>query len=204
MFSLSANAFIPAFITEHAIFLRSWYRDPRTVGAILPSGSALAEAIVRDIGSRHAPVLELGSGTGAFTRRLVAQGIAPRELHLVELDSGFAKRLRRTFPGAQVYECDARRLALPDDVSGDIGATVSGLPLLNMSAKAKMALLQCVFAQMRPGAPLYAFTYGWGCPISRRLLDRLGLRAECTESVLRNLPPARVWKITRRAPCPRP
>jgi phospholipid N-methyltransferase len=203
MLSMSGNACMP-FIAEHAQFIRSWYRDPRTVGAILPSGAALAEAIVREVDAHHAPVLELGSGTGAFTRRLVAQGIAPRQLHLVELDEGFARRLGRTFPGASVHQCDARRLVLPDHVRGRIGATVSGLPLLNMSARAKMALLQAVFAQMRPAAALYAFSYGWGCPVSQRLLDRLGLRAERVATVLRNIPPARVWKITRRGPCPRP
>ncbi|CAM3358714.1 class I SAM-dependent methyltransferase [Bordetella flabilis] len=200
--SLSAHACMP-FIAEQAQFIRSWYRAPRTVGAVLPSGSALAEAIVRDVDVRHVPVLELGSGTGAFTRRLVAHGIALNQLHLVELDSGFARRLRQAFPGARVHECDARRLTLPEGVRGHIGATVSGLPLLNMSARAKMALLHGVFAQMRPGAALYAFSYGWGCPVSQRLLDRLGLRAECVATVLRNVPPARVWKITRRAPCPR-
>lgn len=202
MLAMSASVRMP-FIAEHAQFIRGWYRAPRTVGAILPSGSALAEAIVRDVGARQAPVLELGSGTGAFTRRLVAQGVPPGQLHLVELDEGFARRLRQAFPGARVHECDARRLVLPDGVRGRIGATISGLPLLNMSAKAKMALLPGVFAQMRPGAALYAFSYGWGCPVSQRLLDRLGLRAECIATVLRNIPPARVWKITLRGPCRR-
>jgi phospholipid N-methyltransferase len=187
-------------IAEHAVFLKSWYRSPRTVGAILPSGSALAAAITRDIDAAHAPVLELGSGTGAFTRQLVARGIAPRDLHLVERDPDFADRLRRAFPGAHVHEDDARNLVLPEGARGNVGATVSGLPLLNMSARAKMALLRRVFGQMRPGAALYAFSYGWGCPISQRLLDRLGLRAEKVATVHRNFPPARVWKITRRGP----
>jgi phospholipid N-methyltransferase len=188
-------------VAECLQFIRNWCRAPRTVGAILPSGSVLAQAIVRDVNPCHAPVLELGSGTGSFTRPLLERNIPPHQLHLVELNHDFARSLRQTFPRAKVYECDARRIALPDGVRGRIGATISGLPLLNMSANARMGLLCRVFSQMRPGGALYLFSYGRRCPISQRLLDRLGLRAACTATVMRNVPPARVWKITRRAPC---
>lgn len=188
------------FVAERLQFIRNWCRAPRTVGAILPSGSALARAIVLGVNACDAPVLELGSGTGSFTRPLLKRGIPSHQLHLVELNHDFACRLRHAFPGTKVYECDARRMVLPEGVRGHIGATISGLPLLNMSANARMRLLCRVFSQMRPGGALYLFSYGWFCPVSQRLLDRLGLRAACTATVMWNVPPARVWKITRRAP----
>ena len=48
-------------------FFLSWMSAPRRVGAIAPSGAALADLITREITASTGPVLELGPGTGAFT-----------------------------------------------------------------------------------------------------------------------------------------
>ena len=47
-------------------------------------------------------------------------------------------------------------------------------------------------------ARLYQFTYGWTCPVSPPVLDRFGLRAEKDVTIFANVPPASVYKLTRR------
>ena len=54
-------------------FLRSWVGNPLRVGAIAPSGVSLAQLITSEISEESGPVLELGAGTGVFTRALLAR-----------------------------------------------------------------------------------------------------------------------------------
>lgn len=59
-------------------FFLSWMSAPRRVGAIAPSGAALADLITREITATTGPVLELGPGTGAFTYKLIKWACASR------------------------------------------------------------------------------------------------------------------------------
>ena len=91
-------------------FLRAWAADPGGVGAVAPSGPALAKLIAREITSRSAPVIELGPGTGVFTDALLARGVREEDLTLIESHTGFARLLEARFPEARVIEMDAVRL----------------------------------------------------------------------------------------------
>ncbi|MEI2418345.1 hypothetical protein V8Z80_19360 [Orrella sp. JC864] len=187
------------WIGEYWRFYQAWRADPKGIGAVLPSSPALAAAITRDIGAATGPVIELGSGTGVFTRALRARGVPEETLALVEMDAGFAQRLRRDFPHAQVCCLDAARLAGDPLFYGrGAGAVVCGLPLLNMPLRQQVGILRGAFSQLRAGGAFYLFTYGPRCPVPRRVLDRLGLRATKRQTVMLNVPPAHVWKLTRR------
>ena len=78
------------------------------------------------------------------------------------------------------------------------GAVVSGLPLLNMPPNKVNAILAGAFNSLRSDGVMYQFTYGVRCPISPLQLEQLGLQASCVGRVLMNVPPASVYRITRR------
>lgn len=180
-------------------FLRSWAAEPLRVGAIAPSGSALADLITRDIGPRTGPVIELGPGTGVFTSRLLARGVAEADLTLVEYGADFARLLQLRFPDARVMWMDAARLkTIVFEAPRPVGAVVSGLPLLGFSPRKVIAILDGAFHHLRPGGAFYQFTYGPRCPVPRPILDRLGLRAVLMGRALLNVPPATVYRMTRR------
>ncbi|MEO6959494.1 MAG: methyltransferase domain-containing protein [Burkholderiaceae bacterium] len=187
-------------VLDGLLFFKAWRKNPTHIGAVLPSGSALSAAITREIGLAQAPVLELGCGTGVFTRKMIERGVPAKELTLVELDPVFANRLRLNFPQAQILCIDASKLYKVQISAGSkIGAAICGLPLLNMSAKKQLGILRGIFSTMRSDGALYLFSYGLHCPVPLRLLDRLGLRSRKLDTVLLNVPPARIWKLTRRA-----
>ena len=180
-------------------FFLAWLAAPGRVGAIAPSGDALAELITREIGPRTGSVVELGAGTGAFTYKLLERGVRPADLSLVEYGSEFAKTLQIRFPGARVLWMDAARIGSSGLFrSKDVGAVVSGLPLLNMSPRKVIAILDGAFTVIRPGGAFYQFTYGVTCPVRRPILDRLGLKATLIDRALLNVPPAAVYRFTRR------
>lgn len=180
-------------------FFMSWMSSPRRVGAIAPSGAALADLITREITGKTGPILELGPGTGAFTYKLLKRGVRPQDLTLIEYGSDFMRLLQMRFPGARVLWMDAARLATERLYDGaPVGAVVSGLPLLNMSTRKVVSILGGAFSYVRPGGAFYQFTYGLSCPIPRPVLDRLGLRATLVDRAFLNMPPAAVYKLTRR------
>ncbi|HZD30496.1 MAG TPA: methyltransferase domain-containing protein [Candidatus Angelobacter sp.] len=180
-------------------FARSWAAHPLRVGAIAPSSRRLARLITAEISPASAPVLELGAGTGVFTRALLARGLSEEQLILVECDPRFAHLLQRDYPDAWVVQIDAARLCHANIVDGEpAGAVVSGLPLLSMSMRSRIAILQFAFRHLRPGGAYYQFTYGLRCPVPRPVLERLGLKATRMGSTWLNAPPATVYRIRAR------
>ncbi|WP_298372794.1 rRNA adenine N-6-methyltransferase family protein [uncultured Bradyrhizobium sp.] len=180
-------------------FFTAWMAAPGRVGAIAPSGTALAELITRDISAKTGPVLELGPGTGAFTYQLLKRGVRQQDLTLIEYGSDFMRLLQLRFPGARVLWMDAARLASERLYEGaPVGAVVSGLPLLNMSPRKVISIVNGAFSYMRPGGAFYQFTYGMRCPVPRPILDRLSLRATLVDRAILNVPPAAVYRLTRR------
>ncbi|MFF0952268.1 class I SAM-dependent methyltransferase [Rhizobium leguminosarum] len=185
--------------SEQLRFLRAWIANPMRVASVVPSSSYLAMAITQEISAATGGVLELGPGTGVFTRALLARGVVEEDLVLVESGAEFTGRLRSRFPKASVLHVDAGALRSLD-VFGDrkAGAVVSGLPLLSMSPRKITSILKGAFRQLRRDGAFYQFTYGPTCPVPRRLLDRLGLKAVRLSWTYANFPPASVYKITRR------
>jgi phosphatidylethanolamine/phosphatidyl-N-methylethanolamine N-methyltransferase len=180
-------------------FLRAWLSDPLRVGAVAPSGGALADLITGEISPETGPVLELGPGTGAFTQALLARGVAEHDLTLVELGPDFARMLELRFSKARILRMDASLLARVERIEGaPFGAAVSGLPLLTMPPRKVMAILGGAFRHLRGDGRFYQFTYGPKCPVPAGILNRLGLEAARIGWRLRNIPPAAVYRISRK------
>jgi phosphatidylethanolamine/phosphatidyl-N-methylethanolamine N-methyltransferase len=188
-------------LSDHLRFLRSWIADPLRVAAVAPSSDSLSRLMTDGIAPGDGPVLELGPGTGVFTRALLARGVRENDLTLVEAGPDFARLLQRRFPRARVLRMDAAHLADRDLYPEmEVAAVVSGLPLRAMSPRKVMTILSGAFVYIRPAGCFYQFTYVPRCPVPRTILDRLGLKARRIGSTMRNVPPAAVYRITRRRP----
>jgi phosphatidylethanolamine/phosphatidyl-N-methylethanolamine N-methyltransferase len=183
-------------------FLREWLRNPLTVAAIAPSGRALATMITKDINWLTGPVIELGPGTGVFTRRLIERGVRQGNLTLVEYGSDFARILQNDFPHARTLWMDAAWLTQTRLFDGaPVGAVVCGLGLLNMKPEKIKAILNGCFAYLRPEGAFYLFTYGPRCSVPDEILQELGLEVSFVGRTFSNIPPASVYKITRITRC---
>src|SRR5260370_20359816 len=84
-----------------ALFLKRWLRRPLAMGAVMPSGRLLAAAMAKTtkavLEGRPGHVVELGAGTGEVTKALLAAGVAPQRLPLVERSPQLATFLRPPF-----------------------------------------------------------------------------------------------------------
>ena len=202
---------MPTFESRHgndsragtALFLRRWLRRPFAVGAVVPSGRLLAEAMARAtlhaLEGRTGHVIELGAGTGEVTKALLSAGIPPARLAVVERDPELAAFLRRRFTGPQIIEGDASHIPqlLEQHGIGEVSAVVSSLPLLTMPTEIVNGIVGGAFDALPGGGAMIQFTYGPRPPIPRAL--RQALQMVCTPShrIWRNVPPAVVWTFRK-------
>lgn len=185
-------------------FFRQWLRNPLVTAAFAPSGRQLAERMLAAMPGKPRGVVELGAGTGVFTEALLASGIAPEALLVVELNEELHQLLQRRFPAVQVVCGDAARLP---DIARHTGfseripvdAVLSGLGFLSMPRTLQRAILTAVFEVLAPGGVFVQFTYGPASPIPRELLDERGLRVRRAGTAWRNFPPAGVYVYSRAA-----
>src|SRR3546814_804195 len=132
-------------------FLRAWITDPMHVASITPSSGALAALITSEITPETTPVIELGPGTGVFTRALLKRGVPPGRLLLVERGHDFAEMLRGRFPGVEVLNMDASDLGRVELFGGEpVKAVVSGLPFLSMPVRQVIGVLAGCVAHLSP------------------------------------------------------
>ena len=179
-------------------FLRGWIETPRAVGAIMPTSAAVSRlmASVIDLDS-GLPVLELGAGTGVITRAILARGLPPHKLHLVEYSVDFADHLRRSFPRVNVVQGDAFDLdkTLGENRNLAFDTVISGVPLLNFPVAQRIAYVEDLLDRLPAGRPVVQFTYG---PFSPIPAGRGTYTVEHLGFVLRNMPPAQLWVYRRK------
>lgn len=184
-------------MTDVQIFLKNWLRAPRHVGAVLPSSANLARVMAQQVNPNDSgQILELGPGTGVVTKALLHHGIDSSRLILIERDRQFCSLLQKRFPEVTVLQGDARRLGqlLDEQSANNLAAVVSGLPFRSLSFALQRAVLRESFRHLLVGQGFIQFTYGLSSPIHPILLKRLKLTAHPVGRVLRNLPPATVWR----------
>jgi phospholipid N-methyltransferase len=155
-------------LREHTVFFREFLRNFHTTGAILPSGRYLAAALARFVSDRSTQprrILEVGPGTGAVTRRIIAGMGSGDSLDLVELNESFVQQLEHRFqtePSFRAVAHCARVLHCPveDLPRGErYNLIVSGLPLNNFAAADVERILAALKELLAPGGVLSFFEY---------------------------------------------
>lgn len=179
-------------IANAGLFLKQWASNPLRMGSVVPSSPALCRRIARLTSAGEGEiVVELGAGTGVVSRALLAQGLAPERLTVVEIESEMALHLRHRLPGASVVTGDAFDLPrlIPDSLHGRVGTVICGIPLVLLPLERQRRFVQAVEA-VAPGRGFLLYTYCITSPLPCRRLGLSGRREAWTPL---NLPPASVW-----------
>jgi phosphatidylethanolamine/phosphatidyl-N-methylethanolamine N-methyltransferase len=185
-------------IDQRREFWRSWIRDPRKIGAIAPSSRVLAALMARGLTS-GARVLELGAGTGSVTSAILAAGIHPQDLCVVEQNRDFLPLLRNRFPQVRLLQADATALEQwGHELGPPVDFVISSLPLVLFSPAQRAAAVRGALSVLAPEGQLHQFTYLGRCPIERSLRHELGLSVRLLGVVPLNLPPAVVYRLQRQ------
>ena len=185
---------------DYLKFLHAWIRRPRQSGSIVPSSPHLGRLMASQIDPHGGRVMEFGGGTGALTREIIATGLPVDQLEVVEINESFARNLRRNFPGVTIIEAPAQSV-VETSAGGAQGyqCVISGLPLLAMSKPLQQSILAEAFRLIQPGGSFIQFTYSPRPPLADTIADALDLGVERIGTIVRNVPPATVFRYRRAA-----
>jgi phospholipid N-methyltransferase len=186
-------------------FAREFFRNWKTVGAVMPSSRTLAHRMIEAANvPRARRVLELGPGTGAITE--VIHDCLPHGAHFLGLDPNpvFVDKLRGRFPGYDFVEAAAQEFDFDSHLPKGEGfdAIVSGLPWTSFPEPLQISILSHVLPRLAPGGSFVTFAY-WGfhwLPGGRHFRDLLSRQLgnlRVTPIVWRNTPPAFVYVVQR-------
>lgn len=181
--------------SDTVLFLKQLFTKPKSISALAPSSPALTKEMVNGIGPDTGAVAELGSGTGNITQRIVDAGIPLEKIALFELNADFRELLAERFPNIKQFT-DAQEVGKAP--LEDVGAVISGLPLLSMPKEVQRNITRGTFELLRPGGVFVQFTYGWKPSMAQEVIDEFDLVWDVSHRIWNNLPPARVYRYRRR------
>ena len=179
------------FPADLRLFARAICSGPQAVGAACPSSRHLADYMASQaVAASKGYIVELGAGTGVVTASLLAHGVAPERLIVVEKSALLAAHLRERFPDVTILEGDAADLAnLLGWRTERVSTVVSSLPLKSLPKSTVDQIGSALDAILPKGATFIQFTYSLRC----RAID-WAQEITCLHSrtIWRNVPPARV------------
>lgn len=188
---------ITSHLDDEIRFFKSWINSPKAMGAVLPTSNVTAKkmASLIDENTRDA-VLELGPGTGAITKAILARGIKPEQLYSVEYSEEFIDDLKEDFKGVNVLHGNAFELddVLPDLNGEKFNTVISAIPMLCFPVDQRIELLNDLFDRLHPGRPVVQISYGSKSPIPPSFSN---YTVEPLDWIARNFPPARLWVYRR-------
>lgn len=192
-----------AVCRDNTLLFRHWLRHPLAIGAVMPSGRAVARAMARELPMRELPgrdgaILELGGGTGALTNGLLEAGCRPESLVVVEQEAALAAALRRRFPQVRVVEEDACAIGRVLDQLriASLVAVVSSLPIKWFDLAAQRAIVEACFARMPADGVFLQLTNALVSPLPIRAL---GIEGVQVARLWGHFPPVQIWRYRRAA-----
>ena len=186
-------------------FLLQFLRHPTQTGAVLPSSSYLAEAMVEwlDLGAARS-VLEYGPGTGPFTPHIVKRLRKDCRFVAIERNPSLADEFRVRMPDVPLVLDSVENVRAICDTAGieSVDCIVCGLPWASFPDNLQKRLLDAMMTVLRNGGQFVTFAYLHGLPLpaGRRFAERLPdyfKEVRRSSTVWRNLPPALVYRCRR-------
>jgi len=190
---------------ENIEFLQAFIKNPLKVGAIAPSSPELAKKMVEEIvPDEDSVVMELGVGTGSFTK-LLQKKVPDKKSYLgIELDKELVKSLRKNFPDMRFMRGNAcKAFALHKRSKfGKVEYILSGLPFVSMPKEINDKIFVQIEKFMEQGNCMFRtfqYAHGYYLPPAIKLrafmCDRYG-SSEKSPLIVKNVPPAitLTWK----------
>ncbi len=186
-------------------FIKNFYYEPHTIGAVCPSSSALSKKIITDIGLEKASsVVELGPGTGVFTKKILNTVNKNCNFFAIELNEDFYAILRKKYPKLKIYNGSAVSLKEFTKIEKikEVDVIVSGLPWASFSPQLQIQILNSVLDVLKPGGIFTTFAYVQGTFLPKgirfsHLIKKKFSHVYKTSIVWRNIPPAFAYRCIK-------
>lgn len=212
-------------------FVSQAIKNYQATGAIAPSSCFLAREMADTIqgglprimaaihGTTTLRILEVGCGTGAFTKAILKTLLPGDEFHIVEMnetfcvdiESNFLASFRENNPNVTIQLHN--ELLQEANIDGEFDAIICGLPFNNFPVELVEELFQMMLSLLKDGSELAYFEYlgmrtlktVFGTPTLRKATEErtADINARMREfkgrnvNVWRNFPPSRVVRLRK-------
>lgn len=178
-------------IYDKLLFFLKFIRSPKQIGSITPSSPALTKGMLNPLQWEGQKVIvELGAGTGVFTRHIQQLRSEESRFILFEKDDHLRQRLYTQLPDVSCYP-DASELTSVLSAEGikEVDSIVSGLPFANFPEEKRDVILSQVHASLKKDGLFITFQY------SLHMKQSLQARFSDVQVklVVGNIPPAFVY-----------
>lgn len=153
-------------LSDYFIFVRELPKSFSQIGAMLPSSPLLGKKMVRPIREANRPlkILEVGPGTGPFTRQILRL-MGPKDHFVIcEINPRFVAYLRRFLSTDPYYQRHKERVSffqgpvqeLPEseEFPAQYDVIISSLPFINFSPDTVEEILALFQSMVRDGGSL--------------------------------------------------
>lgn len=153
------------------LHFRRFLAHPVRLSSVLPVSKAVARMVAARVDPASGDyVVELGSGTGAVTRALLAAGVPAAKLIAVEIDSEMAAYLAEVLPDITMIQGSATDIgqSLPAEARGHVGAVICGVPVSMLAAAEQAAMIKAMLGLDPHDGRFLAYSYRLGRRFTRR------------------------------------
>lgn len=143
------------------MFLNKFLQSPQRVGSITPSSRFLAKAMMKPIDWETTnTIVELGAGTGTFTRLIQGKKRKDCKVIIFEQDKEMREKLQLQYPFFH-FSAEARDIYSTIQKLGfkEVDCVISGLPFANFSDELREQIMEDIVRSLKPGGLFIAFQY---------------------------------------------
>lgn len=189
------------------MFIKEFLKNPIKTGAIVQSSRQLTQLIVdkAQLADKRV-IVEFGSGTGAFTREIIEKKPEDALFFSIEQNETFVQITRHNVAEATVYHDSAENIHHFLQMHGQshCDCIISGLPWAAFTRQFQRHLLEVTYEALAPGGVFLTFAYHHGSILPpglrfKALLGEVFEKVERSEMVWRNVPPAFIYRCTKKA-----
>ncbi len=174
-------------------------------GAIAPSSKTLANYItsISNLYEKRC-IVELGSGTGVFTREITKKKNPTSVFFSLEINKYFANKTKNCCPDAQIHNDSAENIQtyLKQLEKEECDCVISGLPWSCFSEEYQTNLIEKIYESLENGGEFLTFAYlqssflPQGIKFKKLLKNKFKVVMQ-TKTIWNNLPPAFIYHCTK-------
>lgn len=182
-------------IAERTSFFNKFMEKPGKIGSITPSSAFLTQKMLARLAWNHmGTIVELGAGTGVFTRFIADHKKADCQALIIEQDRDMRERLQSEYPelffgsNAENLEYLLNKLNV-----AKVDCIVSGLPFAVFPETVREKIIRGVSQSLRSDGVFVLFQYSLQM---RKLLKKHFSKVEIGFELF-NMPPAFIYRCQK-------
>ena len=179
-------------------FFKAFFTSRKVTGSVVPSSRFLTKKMLETVDFKSARcIIELGPGTGVFTREILDQMSNECHLFVFELNEIFVNNLNESITDDRVHiildSAEHMDYHLHKNGFQEVDYIISSLPLTTIPLEIREAILSASYNSLKKGGEFIQFQYSLH---QKKNLRKLFKQVDVSYTPL-NFPPAFIYRCIK-------